>query len=66
MTNDRMKTDYFLFEANMNILEKVEVEYATFAGWQQSISNCRNFELLPHNAKVYVKFIQDYLQVPGK
>ena len=50
----------------MNILEKVEVEYATFAGWQQSISNCRNFELLPDNAKIYVKFIQDYLQVPGR
>ena len=50
----------------MNILEKVEVEYATFAGWQQSIGNCRNFELLPDNAKIYVKFIQDYLQVPGR
>jgi adenylosuccinate synthase len=50
----------------MQILEKCQVEYATFVGWQQSISNCRNFEYLPEKAKIYVNFIQDTLQVPGK
>ena len=48
----------------MNILEKVEVEYATFEGWKEATSNCRSFDLLPENAKKYVKFIQDFLQVP--
>lgn len=52
------------FPANMSILEKVEVEYVTLAGWNESISNCRNIELLPENAKKYLKFIQDFLQVP--
>ena len=54
------------FPANMNILEKVEVEYVTFPGWMQTTSECRNFELLPENAKKYVKYIQDFLQVPGE
>ena len=30
----------------------------TFAGWNTSISNCRTFESLPENAKLYCKFIE--------
>jgi adenylosuccinate synthase len=50
----------------MNILEKVEVEYETFEGWKSSISDCKTFDSLPANAKKYIKFIEDFLQVPGK
>jgi hypothetical protein len=49
----------------MNKLEKVEVEYKSFKGWQTSIANCRSFDALPENAKIYVKFIEEFLQVPG-
>ena len=49
----------------MNVLEKVEVEYKSFKGWQTSIANCRSFDALPENAKIYVKFIEEFLQVPG-
>jgi adenylosuccinate synthase len=51
------------FPANMDILEEVEVEYATFAGWNESIKECRSYDMLPENAKIYVKFIQDFMQV---
>lgn len=49
----------------MNILENVEVEYVTFAGWKTSISECRTFESLPENAKKYVKYVEEFLKVPG-
>lgn len=50
----------------MNILENVEVEYKTFAGWNTDISKCRTHESLPENAKTYLKFIEEYLEVPSK
>jgi adenylosuccinate synthase len=50
----------------MDVLEKVDVEYVTFEGWQTSISECRTYESLPENAKKYLKFIEDYLEVPIK
>lgn len=52
------------YPASMKILESVEVEYKTFSGWNTSISECRNFESLPENAKIYCKFIEDFLNVP--
>jgi len=54
------------FPASMNVLENVEVEYVTFPGWMTSISHCRTFSELPENAKKYLKFIEDTLQVPIK
>lgn len=53
------------FPANINVLEKVEVEYETFKGWKTSISKCRTFDSLPENAKIYLKFIENFLQVPS-
>lgn len=49
----------------MNILENVEVEYITFPGWKKSISDSRTFESLPENAQKYLKFIEEYLNVPS-
>ncbi len=50
----------------MSILEQVEVEYKTFAGWMTPISGCRDFNSLPENAKIYIKFIEEFLNVPIK
>ena len=50
----------------MNILENIEVEYVTFEGWKVPISECRTFEALPENAKKYLKFIEQFLEVPSK
>lgn len=53
------------FLANLDTLEKVEVVYKTMPGWKESLSNVRNNDDLPGNAKTYIKFIEDYLDVPG-
>jgi len=47
-------------------LAKVEVTYVTLPGWKQSIASVRKWSDLPENAKNYVKYMQDYLQVPVK
>lgn len=53
------------FAANLDTLEKVEVVYKTMSGWKESLSSVRNYDDLPGNAKTYIKFIEDYLDVPG-
>lgn len=45
-------------------LENIEPIYQEFEGWQEDISNLRNFDELPANAKKYLKFIADYLKTP--
>lgn len=35
------------FPADLNLLEKVEVDYATFKGWLEPIGHCRSFSELP-------------------
>ena len=54
------------FPASMNVLENVDCEYVSFEGWKTSICACRTFDELPANAKKYVKFIENFLGVPGK
>lgn len=39
-------------------------EYKTFEGWDEDISNIREYDELPDNAKKYVQFIEDYLETP--
>ena len=52
--------------ANLEILEKVEVEYVTFSGWKSSIEQIRSYDALPDNCKKYVEFIEESLKVPVK
>ena len=52
--------------SSMHIMEKVEVEYKTFKGWMTDISKCRTWECLPENARIYLKFIEEFLEVPSK
>ncbi|CAO2638587.1 Adenylosuccinate synthetase isozyme 2, partial [Lemmus lemmus] len=54
------------FPANQEVLNKVEVQYKTFPGWNTDISNARTFKELPVNAQNYVRFIEDELQIPVK
>ena len=53
------------FPADMSVLTQVECEYVVLPGWQTSIENCRTYDELPQNAKNYLKFIEDYLEVPS-
>lgn len=52
------------FPECLNVLGKVEVEYKTFPGWEQDITSIKEYEYLPENAKTYLKFIEEYLNVP--
>jgi len=52
--------------ASLHLLSKVVVEYETFPGWPESISNCALFSDLPVNCQAYVKRIQELIGVPIK
>lgn len=44
---------------------RVSVDYETLPGWCCSTEAARSFEELPPQAQNYVRFIEDFLQVPG-
>ncbi len=39
-------------------------EFKEVEGWTEDISGVRSFNDLPHNAKEYIHFIEQYLEVP--
>lgn len=45
-------------------LQKYEPVYETFEGWEEDISNCKNFIDLPENTKKYVLKLEKYLEIP--
>lgn len=64
--NDRDLTFSFCLLASVDTMHDIDVEYVTFPGWRgRSTSECRTFNSLPHNARLYVQFIEQYLGVPG-
>uniref|UniRef100_A0A915D1L2 Adenylosuccinate synthetase n=1 Tax=Ditylenchus dipsaci TaxID=166011 RepID=A0A915D1L2_9BILA len=46
--------------------DRIQVQYKSFKGWKSDTSNIRNFEDLPLDCKAYVKFIEDFVDVPVK
>ncbi|KAF8638925.1 hypothetical protein AX17_001837 [Amanita inopinata Kibby_2008] len=52
------------FPADLDILSRVEVEYATLPGWQTCIGGVTKYEDLAENCRKYVEFIEEYLKVP--
>ncbi|ANZ77749.1 BA75_04711T0 [Komagataella pastoris] len=52
------------FPEDLHALGKVDVEYVTFPGWEQDITQIKNYEDLPENAKKYLEFIEEYVEVP--
>ena len=56
--------DYFPVDAVT--LSKVEPVYQTFKGWKKSIQGLRKFEDLPDNAKRYLSFIEENINVKIK
>ena len=47
-------------------LAKVKPVYKLFDGWEEDITGVKRFKDLPANAQKYVKFIEDYLEIPVK
>lgn len=54
------------FPGSISDLGKVEVKYVTLPGWQKSTESVRNFDDLPKSAQDYVRYIENYLDVPVK
>lgn len=54
------------FPGSISDLSKVEVEFVTLPGWQESTERVRQFDELPKNAQDYVRHIEQYLDIPVK
>ncbi|KAI7805032.1 adenylosuccinate synthetase isozyme 1 [Triplophysa rosa] len=54
------------FPANMEVLQKVEVEYETFPGWKTDTSAARKWNDLPSKAQNYIRFVENHIGVPIK
>lgn len=54
------------FPGSISDLANVEVEFETLPGWQTSIASVRDFKELPEKAQNYVRFIENYLNIPIK
>lgn len=52
------------FPASLSELARCQPVYQTFKGWSEDISTCESFESLPSEAKAYVSFIEEFLNVP--
>lgn len=52
------------FPGSISDLSDVEVEYVTLPGWKTSTENVREFGELPENAQKYVRYIEQYLEIP--
>ncbi len=54
------------FPASLKRLGKAKPIYQSFPGWTQDLSNIGEFEDLPKEAKEYMAFVEDYLEIPVK
>lgn len=52
------------FPEDLIDLANVEVVYETLPGWETDITKIKSYEDLPENAKKYLDYIENYLQVP--
>jgi len=53
------------FPSDIRTLESVEPEYVTLPGWNKDITGVTDYEELPSEAKEYLKFVSDFLDVPA-
>jgi adenylosuccinate synthase len=55
-----------VFEPSINYLEKVKPLLKFFPGWKRtiSVSEIKNFNALPGEARNYIEFIENFINVP--
>ena len=51
------------FPANVDRLSRAECVYKTLPGWDEQISQIKDFDQLPHNARQYIELVE---QITGK
>ena len=54
------------FPANTNLLFSCKPVYNSLNGWTSPTNQCRKFDDLPANARAYVEYLEDMVQVPIK
>lgn len=54
------------YPTNVFLHSDFEPVYETFKGWETSICECRDYNELPQNAKIYLEKLQDIIQIPIK
>ena len=54
------------FPASLKRLGKAKPIYESLPGWSQDLSTITTYEDLPKEAKEYMKFIENYLEIPIK
>ncbi len=52
------------FPDAISILNEIVVEYKTLKGWNTNINGIKTFSKLPEQTKDYIKFIQDFINIP--
>ncbi len=52
------------FPASLRILAECEPVYETLPGWKQPTTDVRRYEDLPTNAKRYIAYVAEFLDVP--
>jgi adenylosuccinate synthase len=50
--------------STLDALERVQIDYETMPGWQQSIAECRTYDALPVEAQRYIERIEQLVGVP--
>lgn len=51
------------FPADLQKLERAEVQYTTLSGWQKPTTGAKSYYDLPKNARAYVEFIEKFVGV---
>ncbi len=51
------------FSTNYLSIEKIDPIYETFEGWETDITGIKNYDNLPKNAKKYISFIENNLEI---
>ncbi len=64
--NDNTLCELEGFPASLEMLERVQVVYETFKGWNTPTTHIRNYDDLPINAQIYLSKIQQLIQVKIK
>jgi adenylosuccinate synthase len=52
------------FSTNYLSIDNIEPIYKTFKGWNEDTTKVKKYENLPENAKKYILFIEEYLEIP--
>ena len=60
----RSGEEVMTYPSSSRLLEECEAIYETLPGWKQSTADIRRYENLPVNAKRYIAYIAEFLDVP--